>query len=125
MKNWVREIRATKAKMPLTVVLVAQLCPNLCPPGSSAHGIIPARILEWVAISFSRGFSGSRDETLSSCHICITGRLFRLFSFFLTTEPPENTHCQLFSAVNLLSFLTPPTALTLSRVLPLPDLHQS
>ena len=40
---------------------VAQSCPTLCdpvdcsPPGSSVHGILQARILEWVAISFSRG----------------------------------------------------------------------
>ena len=39
---------------------VAQLCPTLCDPvdcslpGSSVHGILQARILEWVAISFSR-----------------------------------------------------------------------
>ena len=42
-------------------VLVAQLCLTLCdpmdcsPPGSSAHGILQARVLEWVAILFSRG----------------------------------------------------------------------
>ena len=42
---------------------VAQLCPTLCnpvdcsPPVSSIHGILLARILEWVAISFSRGSS--------------------------------------------------------------------
>ena len=42
---------------------VAQLCPTLCnpvvcsPSGSSVHGILQARILEWVAISFSRGSS--------------------------------------------------------------------
>ena len=40
---------------------VAQSCPTLCdpmdcsPPGSSVHGILQARILEWIAISFSRG----------------------------------------------------------------------
>ena len=40
-----------------------QLCPTLCnpmdcsPPASSVHGILQARILEWVAISSSRGFS--------------------------------------------------------------------
>ena len=40
---------------------VAQLCPTLCDPmdgslpGSSIHGIFQARVLEWVAISFSRG----------------------------------------------------------------------
>ena len=32
------------------------------PPGSSAHGISQARILEWVAISFSRGSSRTRDQ---------------------------------------------------------------
>ena len=42
-------------------MLVTQLCPNLCklvdcsPPGSSVHGILQARILEWVAIPFSQG----------------------------------------------------------------------
>ena len=44
-------------------VKVAQLCPTLCNPmdynlpGSSVHGTLRARILEWVAIPFSRGFS--------------------------------------------------------------------
>ena len=33
------------------------------PPGSSVHGISQARILEWLAISFSRGFSCPRDQT--------------------------------------------------------------
>ena len=36
------------------------------PPGSSFHGILQARILEWVAIAFSRGSSWSRDWT----HVC-------------------------------------------------------
>ena len=50
-------------------VLVAQLYPTLwdpvdcSPPGSSVHGILQARILECVAISFSRGPSQSRDQT--------------------------------------------------------------
>ena len=37
------------------------------PPGSSVHGILQARILEWVAIPFSRGFSWPRDQTHISC----------------------------------------------------------
>ena len=37
------------------------------PPGSSVHGISQARILEWVAISFSRRSSWSRDQTHISC----------------------------------------------------------
>ena len=49
--------------------LVAQSCPTLCdpmdssPPGSSVHRILQARILEWVAISFSRGSSWPKDQT--------------------------------------------------------------
>ena len=48
-------------------VLVTQLCSILCdpmdcgPPGSSVHGILQARILEWVAILFSRGPSRPRE----------------------------------------------------------------
>ena len=43
------------------------------PPGSSVHGILQARVLEWVAISFSRGSSRPRDRT-QVAHI--VGRLF-------------------------------------------------
>ena len=43
------------------------------PPGSSAHGILQARILEWVGISFSRGSSQTRDQTEVSY---ITGEFF-------------------------------------------------
>ena len=46
-------------------VLVAQLCLTLCdlmdPPGSSVHGILQARILEWVAMLSSRGSSPPRN----------------------------------------------------------------
>jgi len=64
-------------------VLVAQSCLTLCnpmdcsPPGSSVHGILQARILEWVAIPFSRGSSWSRDWTQVSC---IIGRLFTIWA---------------------------------------------
>ena len=43
---------------------------NYSPPGSSVHGILQTRILEWVAISFSRASSRPRDRTHASC----TGR---------------------------------------------------
>ena len=58
---------------------VTQLCPTLCDPmdcslpGSSIHGIFQTRVLEWVAISFSRGSSRPRDQTQVSR---IAGRLF-------------------------------------------------
>ena len=44
-------------------------------PGCSVHGILQTRILEWVAVSFSRGSSQPRDQTLVSC---IADRLFTL-----------------------------------------------
>ena len=53
-------------------VKVAQLCPTLCdpmdcsPPGSSVHGS-SRKILEWVAISFSRGSSQPKDRSCISC----------------------------------------------------------
>ena len=52
--------------------LVTQSCPTLCDsmdcslPGSSIYGILQARILEWVPISFSRGSSRLRDRTHDS-----------------------------------------------------------
>ena len=58
----------------VAVVLVAQLCPTLhdpmdCgPPGSSVHGILQARILEWVAIPFSRGSSSDPGIGPASLH---------------------------------------------------------
>ena len=53
---------------------------NCSLPGASVRGISQARILEQVAISFSRGSSGPRDQTCVSGVSCIAGRLF-------TTEP--------------------------------------
>ena len=50
-----------------------QLCPTLCdpmeyrPPGSSVHGVLQARILEWVAFASSRGSSQPTDRTQVSC----------------------------------------------------------
>ena len=56
----------------------AQVCPSLCdpsdwsPPGSFVHGISQARVLEWVAISYSRG---CRDQTCISCVFCFGRRI--------------------------------------------------
>ena len=76
-------------------VKVAQSCLTLCnptdcgqwllllqitdcsPPGSSVNGILQARILEWVAISFSRGSSQPRDW---SWIFCAAGRFFTIWA---------------------------------------------
>ena len=96
---------------------VAQSYLTLCnpmdcsPPGCSVHGILQARILEWVAISFSRGSSWPRDWTQV---FRIRGRHFNLWS---TREAPlnlnvaingTNTHpiTQLKAWVSLLSLTT-------------------
>ena len=67
---------------------VAKSCQILCDsmdcslPGSSVHGILQARMLEWVAISSSRGSSRPRDRTPGPC--CIS----YIAGEFFTTEPP-------------------------------------
>ena len=69
---------------------VTKLCPILCNPmdcsllESSVHGISQARIREWVAISFSRGFSRPRDRTWVSCIV-------------RRTEPPGKPYPSNFS----------------------------
>ena len=83
-RKWKKIYRQVKLYIPLeSESEVAQSCPTLCdpvdysPPCSSVHGILQARILEWVAISFSRGSSRHRDWTQVSC---IAGRHFTLWA---------------------------------------------
>ena len=55
-------------------VKVAQLCPTLCDAMDyTVHGILQARMLEWVAFPFSQGYSQHRDQTQVSC---ISGGFF-------------------------------------------------
>ena len=67
----------------------AQSCPTLCDPmdcslpGSSLHGILQSRVLEWAAISFSRGSSRLRDRAQV---FCTAGRRFNLWA---TKEAPD------------------------------------
>ena len=64
-------------------MLVSQLCLTLCDPmdcslpGFSVHGILQARILEWIAIPFFRGFSWPRNQTQVSC---LAGRFFTIWA---------------------------------------------
>ena len=77
-----------------TKVEVTQLCPTLCDPmdcslpGSSVHLISQVRVLEWTAISFSRGSSRSRDQTwVRFDQTCLRGRFFIIWA---TREAPIN-----------------------------------
>ena len=82
-----------------------QSCLTLCdpmdcsPPGSSAHGILQARILEWVAVPFSRG--SSRPKVGTQVY-CIAGGFF-------TSEPPGKPH-----------HLPPSQGLLWNRSIPIP-----
>ena len=67
---------------------VTQSCPTLCDPmdcsrpGSSVHGIFQAIVLEWIAISFSRGSSQPRDWTQ------VSHTVDRRFTIWATREVP-------------------------------------
>ena len=84
---------------------VTQLCPTLCDPmdcslpGSSVHGIFQARILEWVATSFSRGSSRPGSPTLQADALpseppgkpgfcCTTMQISHNYVSPLSGEPP-------------------------------------
>ena len=78
---FVADAAALQTKWDFGIVLLAyrtsevtQSCPTLCdrvdcsPPGSSVHGILQARILEWVAISFSRGIFPTQGSNPGLLH---------------------------------------------------------
>ena len=81
----------------------AQSCPTLCDPmdctlpGSSNHGILQARILEWVAIFFSTGSSWTRERTKVS-HIA--GRCFNLWA---TREVKDATQKENYRPISLMN----------------------
>ena len=80
-------------------VLVTQSCPTLCdpmdcsPPGFSVHGILQARILEWIATPFSRGTSQPSNQNLVSYMagkfftVWATGKSSMLCSCYLRAIP--------------------------------------
>jgi len=88
---------------------VAQSCPTLCdpvdcsPPGSSVHGILQVRILEWIAVSFSRGSSQpwsllkfmSIESVMLSNHLILCHPLLLLPSIFpsIRVFPKELALC--------------------------------
>ena len=68
------EVRWKITQLCLTLFRVPMDC---SPPSSSVHGILQARILEWVAISFSSRYSHPKDWNWVSC---ITGRFITLWT---------------------------------------------
>ena len=98
-----------KTEIKYKICICAQSCPTLwdsmdCSlPGSSFHGISQARVLEWVAISFSRGSSLPRDQT----HISCIGRW--VLYCWATREAPK-------FLIGLNESLTPLTCWTMTKI---------
>ena len=93
--NWIANCPSPRVRLSLTVPIMGAcvLSPFsqvlLCSlPGSSVHGILQARTLQWVAMPCSRGASRPKDSTRFSRDSHIAG------GFFIT-EPPGKPLCQL------------------------------
>ena len=89
------------------IVFIYALSPTLCNPmvfslpNTSVHVISQARILQWVAIFFSRGSFPPRDGTQVSCVSCIAGGFFRA----KPPERPNKTISRILFLVFQVSFL--------------------
>ena len=92
--------------------VLAKACLTLCDPmdcgpsGSSVHGVFLARIVKWVAISYSRGSSQPRDQTHVSCISC-TADEFLLLSYWgrpiltvLHNTTLKNILCSAYSSIS-------------------------
>ena len=86
-------------------MLAVQSCPTLCDPTddstpvSSVHGILQARILEWVTLSFSRGSCWPRVQILVSC---TTGRFFTVWA----TKEALYIHIHIYICVHIYTIYT-------------------
>ena len=96
--TWIKKIKKFKNLSWCGCAKSLQSCPTLWDPvdcsllGSSVHGILQVRILEWVAMPSSRGSSRPRDQTHNFCDPCFIGRFFIFFPTpaigrFFTAEP--------------------------------------
>ena len=89
------------SRLHMCCCLVAKSCPTLCnpmdcsPPGSTVHGILQARLPEWVVISSSRASSQPRDQT----HISCIGRWI-LFYHWATWKPLSTLYLFLMTCVH-------------------------
>ena len=68
------------------------------PPGSSLHGILQARVLEWAAISSSRGSSHPRDQMHVSCISCLGRQILYHLRHLGSPHPKDPTVKNLYSS---------------------------
>ena len=104
-ENWIPTCKSMKLDQFLTlcVCLVTQLCLTLCDPmdcsplDSSVHGILQARIQEWVAIPFSRGSFQYGDQIWVSC---IVGRFPKQKVMFKNRDNRKKYQSWFFQCMN-------------------------
>ena len=79
-----------------------QSCLTLCvhmdcsPPGSSVHGVLQARILEWVATLFFGGSSQTKDEPASVLSCALAGEFFTTNATWEAPHPRTNQHQKIY-----------------------------
>ena len=112
LTSWTYGISLTINSLLCVLCWVTQSCPTLCNPedsiplGSSVHGIIQARILEWGTISFSEGSSWPRNQTSISCVSCIAGGFFTCWTMLFTytkNQEKQKTKQQVYELLPILS----------------------
>ena len=115
LKILLRTERFERVVLYVSCCLVVKLCPTLCDPmdcslpGTSVHGISQERILEWVAIFFSKGSSQPRDWTHVSYVFYIGGRILNHWATWeaqnINTNPLRNIMvCRRFMADHYSNF---------------------
>ena len=108
------KVTDTVGSFSVCVLSRVRLCNPMdyCPSGSSVHGIFKARILEWVAISSSRGYSWPRDQSHISCtgrshlgspkkwiySLCVLSRVQLTVTPWTVCSPPDSSGHGVFQA---------------------------
>ena len=112
--KWLKEFMCTSLKTQCACAQSPHSCLTLCDPRTVAHqaalsmGILQARILEWVAMSSSRGSSWPRDPTCTSCVSGIAGCFFTTETlspwgaYLFRKGVTASCYCSVFFQVTLL-----------------------
>ena len=94
--DWATELKLLQSHLTLCYPMDCNL------PGSSVHGILQARILEWVAMPSSRGSFGPRDWTLVSNIYCTARGFFTTSTTFTQDERNFKVHTKFYTQVFIL-----------------------
>ena len=111
------------------ICLVIQSCPILCDrmdcrrPGFSVHRILQARMLEWVAMPFSKGYSQSRDQTQVSRIYIKVPRYLRRKTEFLSSSYEDSSARSMVLNSTCIKLYEPGGIVETCSPVGLPNLH--